>query len=810
MRIVAAYFLLILLSLIWSCTSNSSISSLDADNDGFKTDTDCDDSDPNIYPGATEICEDGIDSDCTDGDLVCQACEHGAVAERCRCGQSVVDSDYCCNQAISSSTCPEPDLCQGVTCSGHGSCTVVDGNAACECETGWEPADLECIEMSGWMSKQEFSNKEGEHQLGPNNHGLVSINFDVTPLYNQSDGVIGYTAHDRQISSYQDLNILVRMFADGFWDARNGADYSAESQLAYAANQDYHVRLAIDLSQKTYSVWITPSGGTEVQLAADYAFRSDANNTIDNIGKVFLVSDNGDDRFLVKNHSVDSTPVCPQGSISSSCYCQDGVYDSGSCCLGQYFIENQCPVDCGQGEVNAVCFCGSIVVDDGWCCNNVPRSSACDTEQVLAFPGAQGFGAKVTGGRGGEVIKVTNKNTTGPGSLQEALDHVGPRIIVFSVSGVITGDFTISQPDVTIAGQTAPGAGITIAGTLYTPYCDRDVKNIILRHVRIRHLCSDGSLIQCDAMQFSCASQFIFDHVSISWGIDETLDLYSGADYFTIQDSTIEDPCLGHPEHNGQHNYGLLNGPGGGHGSVIRTAFLNSKSRNPALADGPYEVINTVVYNHREGLVHHNPASGDYNIIGNYYKIGVDLGKPFYFYPDEPFASPTNPSYYFADNFIDDGPNPFGPFDDPWNTPHALLGALEMAADETHKSSQAHDYTNDEAYVAPSILDSSQAFSVVLTKAGAFPRDVVTLAVVNHAQNRSAEWGCPQRGDDLMQGLTETQAPTDGDEDGMPDTWEQTHGLIPDNGSDHSTIMPSGYTAIEVYINELADLLVGL
>ena len=104
---------------------------------------------------------------------------------------------------------------------------------------------------------------------------------------------------------------------------------------------------------------------------------------------------------------------------------------------------------------------------------------------VQAFPGAEGFGAAATGGRGGPVLKVTNLNTSGAGSLKAALDTTGPRIVVFAVSGVIDSDIYIPHGNLTIAGQTAPGGGITIRGRLYSNY-STGIDNIIIRHVRVR------------------------------------------------------------------------------------------------------------------------------------------------------------------------------------------------------------------------------------------------------------------------------------------------------------------------------------
>lgn len=101
---------------------------------------------------------------------------------------------------------------------------------------------------------------------------------------------------------------------------------------------------------------------------------------------------------------------------------------------------------------------------------------------VPAFPGAEGHGALATGGRGGRVIKVTTLSAKGPGSLDEAFRAKGPRIVVFDVSGVIRGNFIVTEPNLTVAGQTAPGAGITIEGTLYTKFREApQIGNVILR-----------------------------------------------------------------------------------------------------------------------------------------------------------------------------------------------------------------------------------------------------------------------------------------------------------------------------------------
>lgn len=480
---------------------------------------------------------------------------------------------------------------------------------------------------------------------------------------------------------------------------------------------------------------------------------------------------------------------------------------------------------CPDGAITESCQCGSNAQTAGFCCSGIHQDTMCNQQaQQLAFPGVEGFGANVSGGRGGQVIKVTTLEATGPGSLDEALRTSGPRIVVFAVSGVINGDFDITEPDITIAGQTAPGAGISIVGRLWAPFVESDgssrVQNIIIRHLRIRHICRPGIPDnQCDTMRLSSQSRFVLDHVSLSWGIDETLDMWGGSHDWTIQDSTFEHPCRD-SSNSPNHAYGVLNRRGG-RGSILRTAMLNCRDRNPAFADGPFDIINMVVYNHQTGLTHHNPASGAFNIIGNYYRKGPagGIGKPFYVGGSE--TSSTEPMYWFFDNYLDDvAINPFGRFDDPWLADHLLLGERGMGdLPDSHRASTRHDYSSYTEWVEPTVLSSADVFNHVLQTAGAFPRDIVTRTAITEARDRTGAFGCPirQQLDDqgnpsgphpLMDGLTPTTPPMDSDDDGIADAWETTHGLNPSDDSDNSSVMTNGYTAIENYINELAEQLI--
>jgi pectate lyase len=478
----------------------------------------------------------------------------------------------------------------------------------------------------------------------------------------------------------------------------------------------------------------------------------------------------------VDDFPADDAPDFPDGSPC------DGVTCSGH-------------GDCVVTDGSAACDCTTGYHAEGLAC--VP-----DEARVLAFPGAEGFGALATGGRGGRVIKVTTLAADGPGSLQEALSQNEPRIVVFEVSGVIETDIlALPFGNVTIAGQTAPGAGITILGRFYSEY-DYGIDNIIVRHVRVRPPAfSGGDPSQYDGMQFSRNALAIFDHVSASFGVDETFDLYE-ADDVTVQWSSIEQAAL-----DNDHNYGLLNGPDGHRITIHHNLFAHNLNRNPAVANGPADVRNNVVYNVRHGFVHHNPATGHFNIVGNCYRQGPnDDLIPFYF-DDEADNGPDVVSYYLADNYIDDPGDYVGVVDNPWQEPFLHPSFESLYKGSEFRSSTEFDFLAETGdYVAVTMDGSTGVVDVVLAQAGAFPRDVVTALSVQDAVDRTGEWGARIPGD-LLEGLTPAAPPADADDDGMPDEWETLQGLDPADAGDSATVMPSGYTAIEDYINGLADSL---
>jgi len=432
--------------------------------------------------------------------------------------------------------------------------------------------------------------------------------------------------------------------------------------------------------------------------------------------------------------------------------------------------------------------------------------------ETLAFPGAEGFGAYVSGGRFGPVLKVTNLNPSGPGSLQYALNQEGPRIIVFSVSGVIKADeIIIPHGDLTLAGQTASGAGITIEGRLIADY-GGNANNIIVRHIRVRPPVFSNQVDgeQYDAIQFGRSQGVILDHVTASFGVDETVDLYSSRDV-TVQWSSIEmSATSGHPESG--HNYGLINGPKGGNLTLHHNIFAHHKKRTPALSVGPSETINNIMYNVKDAWVHHNPARGQFIIENNFFKQGPSASLlPFFLDAESIDDSLT---YYFSGNHLDTANNYSGLID-PW-PPHPENSELKYTCSYftggdciDYKTDIRPDFSNIKTYKQVSVQSLADAYSLTLEKAGAFPRDEITKRVVTEIGSRSGEWGA-RIPSNLLDGLIVEKEPLDSDGDGMSDSWEKQQNLNPIDASDHSTIMGSGYTAIEEYINGLADALVGV
>jgi hypothetical protein len=416
---------------------------------------------------------------------------------------------------------------------------------------------------------------------------------------------------------------------------------------------------------------------------------------------------------------------------------------------------------------------------------------------TLAFPGAEGFGAVSIGGRGGMVVKVTNLNSSGPGSLQAACEAEGPRIVIFDVGGVIRGDVKIRHPHITIAGQTAPSPGITIEGRLLArPEPWKRMSDIVVRFIRIRPLPTVGH--DGDVIQLPDTERVILDHLSLSWANDEMIDLCHSSEV-TVQWCTVEESDTeGHAK--GMHNLALISAyPRSGNLSVHHNLFAHHAGRIPSLspydADKPGDFRNNVVYNFSSGLTHdgHTPKA-PINIVGNYYKRGPNafFVRPFEFH--------ESGSYYIGGNYIES----VGEIGDP------RLPATKLPY--WMRVSKAGVVLHAPAAVARVTTQSAQqAYTLVTEQSGCFPRDRVTTRTIKELMSGTGSWGrkAPAAPSDAwyLEGLAYDKAPPDSDGDGIPDIWEDTHGLNKNDSRDRNRKMPTGYTAIEEYINDRAALL---
>jgi pectate lyase len=222
---------------------------------------------------------------------------------------------------------------------------------------------------------------------------------------------------------------------------------------------------------------------------------------------------------------------------------------------------------------------------------------------IPAFPGAWGGGMFATGGRGGTVIEVTTLSDSGPGSLRAAIQEQGPRVVVFCVAGIVQleSDLDIDNPDITIAGQSAPGDGICLAGGSL----NINTRNVIVRHLRVRRGRPEGGQ-GSDNIGGNPQEQIIVDHCSASWGMDENLSLYrymkplagGGSVKLPVANLTIQWCISSEALNAGNHAFG---GTWGGRDSTFHhNLFACNTGRNPSIGmSGEFDYRNNVIFNWR-------------------------------------------------------------------------------------------------------------------------------------------------------------------------------------------------------------------
>lgn len=422
-------------------------------------------------------------------------------------------------------------------------------------------------------------------------------------------------------------------------------------------------------------------------------------------------------------------------------------------------------------------------------------------EPQIAFPGAEGYGRLAVGGRGGEVYAVTNLDDSGPGSLRDAVSAAG-RTIVFRVSGTImlASDLVIKNSHITIAGQTAPGDGICLRGR---PLRVENASDVIVRFLRIRPGASSGEPL--DGVEVRESRDIILDHCSVSWTIDEAVNTWHGVKNITVQWCLISEP-LNHSVHpKGAHGFGAS--LGAENGSYHHNLFADATARNPSVAGNKdFHTINmdfrcSVIFNWQQRSCDGKPVSC--NLVNNYFKPGpatqpevrrrivrIDDTQSAYGYP----------SHWFVEgNFVEGAPEISA---DNWR------GGVDF---ENGKTSEAANRSR-EAFPAPALTTqpAMDVLPLVLAHAGAtLPhRDRVDARIVAEVAAGKPAFGTGIiDSPDQVGGWPELKsapAPRDSDHDGMPDDWERTRRLNPNDPGDRNQIGADGFTELEHYLNSLA------
>lgn len=397
--------------------------------------------------------------------------------------------------------------------------------------------------------------------------------------------------------------------------------------------------------------------------------------------------------------------------------------------------------------------------------------------QLPAFPGADGFGRFATGGRGGAVYHVTTLNDSGPGSFREAVS-APKRTVVFDVAGVIAiSNRIVVAPNVTIAGQTAPGEGVVIYGNGIS---FSGANNSIARHIRFR-MGVNGDHGK-DAAGIAHGHDLIFDHVSVSWGRDENFSINGVATNITIQNSIIAQGLQHHSAG------GLIQTSGGV--SILRTLYCDNYTRNPKVK-GVNQYVNNVVYNWGDGgcyILGDSAGPSFANVANNYFIAGPDTGAAAFIRGNLNF-------HLFAENNFEDR-----------NRNGILDGALIPEKDYGVVSWQKKPFD----FPTLPRLSPLQAYKTVIAQAGAsMHRDAVdqrliaeVLSLGKTGQIITNENDAPIFGPGK---IASGKVLPDADQDGMPDAWETAHELNPHDASDRNQLAASGYTQLEEYLNWLAE-----
>ncbi|WP_022822748.1 pectate lyase family protein [Hymenobacter norwichensis] len=466
--------------------------------------------------------------------------------------------------------------------------------------------------------------------------------------------------------------------------------------------------------------------------------------------------------------------------------------------------------------------------------SDLPQSSR------LAFPGAEGGGAHVFGGQGGKVYVVKSLADSGPGTLREALEQGGARIIVFNVAGIIKlqSPIIIRAPYVTIAGQTAPGDGICVAGESIWI----NTHDVVVRYLRFRRGATDVAR-RDDGLGGNPVGNIIIDHVSASWGLDENMSIYrhvyhnpetGKADKLPTVNVTIQNSIFSEGLDTYNHAFGST--IGGLNSLFTRNLWANNIARNPSVGMyGDFNFANNVVFNWWNRSADGGDNKSEYNFVNNYYKPGpiTPTSQPISYRILKPESGRDKDAKnlfgkaYVAGNVVDGNAKVT---QDNWAGGVQIEGVPE--ADKVVAAIKA-----EKPFTLPNmgtVLSAQEAYQYVLANAGCTlpKRDAVDARIVEDVRTGKITYAknaqpTPQSpyikrrlpADSYKQGIITDPAqvggyPTyagkpyaDADNDGMPDAWEKAHNLNPKNAADATQDRDKdGYANIEEYLNSVVPL----